>query len=214
MEKQWQELLDLLKKLDPNLDIQEVNHLLLKGLKHKQEKDSVCSLLEKLGSQNELKGLVEKLKKLAPQNDMQQFYTTLKKLGFQTEYKLNEQIQNNLNKKEIVQLLHKHAHIITPLVQGLRELVETLSVPLNIPTKNDVANVAKLTLQNEEKLDSIEEQLIILNQYLKQLISGDVPTYKKTKEEKLDPQELKLLKKMKLLSHILESTSNQLKRKE
>lgn len=37
--------------------------------------------------------------------------------------------------------------------------METASVPLNIPTKRDVASVAKLTIQNEDRLEDIQQRL-------------------------------------------------------
>lgn len=212
MEKQWQELLDVLKKLSPNLDLPELNRL-LQGLNNQKEADGFRSLLEKVGNQNDLQGLLNKLKN----TDLQTVFGTIKKLGFQTEFKLNENIQQTLNKKELIKLLHKYAHIITPLFEGLKEIVETLSVPLNFPTKNDVANVAKLILQNEEKLDSIEEQLLILNQHLKELIGDqEIPSNKKSKPKKetAKREELKKIKRLKLMNYLMESTSNHLNRKE
>lgn len=144
---------------------------------------------------------------------VQDFYNMLKKLGFQTEFKLNENIQDSLNKKDILKLLHRRSHLAAPLVENLKELVETISVPLNIPTKNDVANVAKLTQQNEEKLDSVEEQLKILNKYLKQLISDDVPTYTPSSPSK-DDNKLKKLKKLLVLQTLLQNFNNLGARKE
>jgi DNA repair exonuclease SbcCD ATPase subunit len=41
----------------------------------------------------------------------------------------------------------------------LRKNQELLSGFMNVPTKGDVANVAKLTVQTEEKIDALEEQI-------------------------------------------------------
>lgn len=204
LEQQWKELLEAVNKLALKLDKETVNKL--RNGQH-------FKTLEKLLGQNELRGLLNELKGMVSQSDLQPFYSTLKKLGFQTEMKLNEQIQGSLNRREIIQLLHKYAHTLAPLLEGLREMVEILSGPLNIPTKNDVANVAKLSIQNEEKLDSIEEQLLILNQHLK-LLSEDVPTFKKTKVKEQTRQDQRELKKLKLFNYILQSPTNQLQRKE
>lgn len=204
MEKQWKELLDGLNKLAENLDMDSLQNLL---------NAQNSGLLEKVDGQ-ELQGMLDELKKFVSQRDLQPFYSTLKKLGFQTEMKLNEQIQGSLNKRELVKMLHANAHIIAPILNRLQELVELLSGPLNLPTKNDVANVARLTIQNEEKLDSIEEQLLILNEHLRLLLSEDVPTFKKKKNERVNRLEQKELKKLKLFNYVLQSTSNQLQRKE
>lgn len=167
-------------------------------------------LLKKGGIQKEL---IDQWKKLGSQDEMQEFYNILKKLGLQMEQKANEGIQNSLNKKEIIKLLHRHSHIIAKIIEYVKEYLEVVSIPLNIPTKNDVANVAKLALQNEEKLDLIEEQLIILNQYLKQFISEEVPTYTVTKAKKVkldSDKERKQYKKLKLLNAVMQSSSNPL----
>ncbi len=141
------------------------------------------------------------------EKQLQELYNILKKLGFQMEFKLNENIQDSLNKKEILKYLHRHAHLLAPLIKGLKEWAETMSIPLNIPTKNDVANVAKLTKQNEEKLDSVDEQLKILNGYLKELISEDVPTYTPPSKKDLD-KELKKYKRLLLLQLLMQNRTN------
>ena len=40
-----------------------------------------------------------------------------------------------------------------------RKNQEALASVLNIPTKNDLANLASLTIQTEEKIESLEEQI-------------------------------------------------------
>ena len=44
-------------------------------------------------------------------------------------------------------------------VEWLRKNQEMLANQLNVPTKNDLANAAKLSIQTQEKLDSLEEQI-------------------------------------------------------
>lgn len=86
-------------------------------------------------------------------------YETLKKVGGALEHQLNEWIHTHINKKEIAQAASIQAQSLAHFILRFQECMETLSIPLNLPTKNDVANVAKLTLQVEEKLDGLEEQV-------------------------------------------------------
>jgi len=103
------------------------------------------------------------------EKQIQEFYNTLKKFGYQIEFNANEKIQKGLNNEAIIKYVNRQAYSLSKNIDGLKELVEIISIPLNFPTKNDVANVAKLTLQNEEKIDSIQEQLDMLNHSLLEL---------------------------------------------
>jgi predicted RNase H-like nuclease (RuvC/YqgF family) len=48
---------------------------------------------------------------------------------------------------------------------------------MNIPTKKDIANVAKLSLQTEEKIDILEEQVWNLQDSLESLNKGNVAMF-------------------------------------
>ncbi len=51
----------------------------------------------------------------------------------------------------------------------LRKNQETMAGLMNIPTKSDVSNIAKLSIQAEEKIDSLEEQIWKVQDSLKSL---------------------------------------------
>lgn len=182
---------------------------LLKKKSKGNEPKNLVDMVKNLGVENRLKDVQEFVKKLGGDQD---FYQNLKKLGFLSELKVNERIQDSLNKKEVIQALHKYGHLLAPVVEKMQECVEALSVPLNFPTKNDVANVANLVKQNEEKLDSLEEKVKKLKKHVKKSkkkSKGKSPS-KSKKDKDLSSKQLK---KQLLLQHILESSSNMLNRK-
>ena len=51
--------------------------------------------------------------------------------------------------------------------QLLRQFSEIAAQQLNLPTKDDVASVARLSMQLEEKLDQIEDQLVKLREEIR-----------------------------------------------
>ncbi|WP_049681649.1 hypothetical protein [Peribacillus loiseleuriae] len=91
-------------------------------------------------------------------------YYELKKHGTNAERKINKKIQDSLNKKEIIELASLYSNQIAPQIKRNQEIVDSLSIALNFPTKKDVANIAKMTVQLEEKLDKLDETLTSLFQ--------------------------------------------------
>lgn len=176
---QWdlRDLYERLKNLGPDFDLKDL-----------------LRLFKKFGLQNECKDLYDKLKNLGILMNLEEFYKKLKKFGFEVELKINEEIFESLNKEDIMKFLHQNAHIVAPIVEGLQDFVETISIPLNFPTKNDVANVAQLTLQNEDKIDSVLEQLLTLNEYLKKLTSEEVSPRTEAVQPKVDENKIKTAK--------------------
>lgn len=202
----------LIKKLDCHNEWKEIRRKLM-NLGDYEIIEDLKDVLKKLDCHKELKEIKEKLKKFFGQEEFKDFYDALKKLGVLIEFKLNERIQDGLNKKEIIKFLHNHSHLVNKILKGLKELIETVSIPLNLPTKNDVANVAKLTIQNEEKLEEIEEQLKILNKYLRELSDGNIPSIPIKEEEDLD-KKIKKLKKLVILNTLMQFSSNLGEKKE
>lgn len=49
-----------------------------------------------------------------------------------------------------------------PRINSLQEASERMSIIMNYPTKKDVASLAKLVIQLEEKIDGLEELVSIL----------------------------------------------------
>lgn len=91
-------------------------------------------------------------------------YDELKKHGTNAERKINKKIQDSLNKKEIIELASLYSNQIAPQIKRNQDNIETLSIALNFPTKKDIANIAKMTVQLEEKLDKLDETLTALFQ--------------------------------------------------
>jgi hypothetical protein len=118
----------------------------------------------------------EKKKKKQKKKKQQKtdFFGDLKKAGFIIEQQLNQHIQNIVNNDNLINFADEHSNLITNQISSLQRHVETLSTILNLPTKNDVANVAKLTLQTEEKVDKLEEHMIKLTESIQKIMSEDV----------------------------------------
>ncbi|MGG4268155.1 hypothetical protein [Peribacillus simplex] len=88
------------------------------------------------------------------------FFKGLKLLGTQKEQELNGKIQNLLNNRELLEAASDKAQLQVPRINRMQEASERLSILMNYPTKKDVAGVAKLVIQLEEKIDRLEELLL------------------------------------------------------
>lgn len=86
-------------------------------------------------------------------------YEMFKKYTDQWEKQMNDMIHLWSNTREFVQYAKAGTDSHTWFLEQLRKNQEVLISQWNLPTKKDVANVAKLSIQTEEKLDSLEEQL-------------------------------------------------------
>lgn len=102
----------------------------------------------------------------------QQFLNIVTKNGFQVEQMVNRSIQRHLNKPGFVNMAAGNANGIARAMNTLQNTVETLSVPLNFPTKNDLANTTSLILQSEEKIDHLEDRMIALTAAIRDLQSN------------------------------------------
>lgn len=102
-------------------------------------------------------------------NHTETLLQAIKKLGTKVERELNESIQNSINKEEIFKNLITRSEVTAASLKKLQEAIETLSIPLNFPTKTDVANAAKLTVQAEEKMDLIDEKVMALAQSVEEI---------------------------------------------
>lgn len=114
--------------------------------------------------------------------------SSLKNAGIQLEKKLNTFIQHQLNQEEISRKLsEKSLHQADKLIE-LQQFMETMSAIFNFPSKNDVANTSKLVIQTEEKIDSIADQLLGINQTLEDvkrlLIKEELETASSNKKKK------------------------------
>lgn len=87
------------------------------------------------------------------------FYESLKIRGLKKERELNSKIQQFLNKKDFIEQASSNSVKFAHRVRNLQETMETMSIMWNFPTKRDVANLAKMQVQLEEKIDHVEEML-------------------------------------------------------
>jgi hypothetical protein len=112
-------------------------------------------------------------------------YDELKKHGTNAERKINKIIQDSLNKKEIIELASLYSNQIAPQIKRNQDNIEKLSIALNFPTKKDIANIAKMTVQLEEKLDKLDETLAALFQKNPQNNMANNTTSKNERKKRL-----------------------------
>ncbi|WP_342430348.1 polyhydroxyalkanoate biosynthesis repressor PhaR [Neobacillus sp. FSL H8-0543] len=86
-------------------------------------------------------------------------YDSFKKYSELWEKQINDFIFLWTNNSEFVNMFKLGTEAHSRYLESLRKNQETLASLLNIPTKNDVANVASLTIQTEEKIEALEEQI-------------------------------------------------------
>ncbi|MEB1807010.1 MAG: polyhydroxyalkanoate biosynthesis repressor PhaR [Bacillaceae bacterium] len=86
-------------------------------------------------------------------------YDTFKKFSDRWEKQINDMIHLWTNNSEFVRYAKVNSDAHSRYLELLRRNQEMLATQLNIPTKTDLANVSKLALQTEEKLDLLEEQI-------------------------------------------------------
>lgn len=75
---------------------------------------------------------------------------------------IKEKLNAVIEDKKIIDLAGKMMWEQTQALRFIKTFSELAARRLNLPTKDDVANVAKLTIQVEEKIDSLEEKVSIL----------------------------------------------------
>ena len=82
-----------------------------------------------------------------------------RKISGMWEKRLNGLLYMMTDNNEFVRLLKVGTESHARYMELLRKNQELMAGVINIPTKKDVANVAKLSLQTEEKIDILEEQI-------------------------------------------------------
>jgi organic radical activating enzyme len=140
-------------------------------------------------------------------NHTEALLNSIKKVGMKVEKELNDSIQNSLNKEDVLKNMLTRSEVTAAAMKKLQHAIETLSIPLNFPTKTDVANAAKLTVQAEEKMDLIDEKVMALAQSMEELKRSLAASSSNSKSE---PNEiLKALSDLKqTLDQELESSSS------
>ncbi|WP_462413573.1 hypothetical protein [Neobacillus sp. Marseille-QA0830] len=134
---------------------------------------------------------------------LKEFFANLKKAGFMVEQKVNQQIQELLNKKELVQLADIHSEWMGHNLKALHETMETLAALLHLPTKNDIANAAKLIIQTEDKVDQLEEHFHKLHDLVKKLVDKH-HLCQDVKQDASDPKEDPADAKTDILDELME----------
>lgn len=117
------------------------------------------------------------------------FYKGLKLLGHQKEQQLNDKIRESINTRSFIETISRNAQQQVPRINKMQEASERISIIMNYPTKTDVANVAKLIIQLEEKVDKVEEMLSILIEEEKG--SENKGSFSRNKKEKKTANERK-----------------------
>ncbi|WP_026693402.1 hypothetical protein [Peribacillus kribbensis] len=111
----------------------------------------------------------------------------LKKKGTKLEAELNEKIQKWLNSRELIEKASLESNAAAKEAKKLQELMEMMSVIGNIPTKRDVANVARMQVQMEEKIDHLEEILLEMKKNIrKKKKKKSITDIKMDKEKRID----------------------------
>ncbi|WP_040204622.1 poly(R)-hydroxyalkanoic acid synthase subunit PhaR [Neobacillus jeddahensis] len=86
-------------------------------------------------------------------------YESLHKFSLLWEKQINDLLFLWTNNKEFVKMANLRTDFQSRYVESFKKNQEAFVSLLNLPTKNDVTNVANLTLQAEEKMEALEEQI-------------------------------------------------------
>ncbi|WP_180954487.1 polyhydroxyalkanoate biosynthesis repressor PhaR [Bacillus sp. V5-8f] len=86
-------------------------------------------------------------------------YDMFKKFSNQWEKQMNDFIYVWTNNSDFVRFSRLNSDVHARYLELYKRNQEFFANQLNLPTKSDMANVAKLAIQSEEKLDSLEEQI-------------------------------------------------------
>ncbi|MDQ0198318.1 polyhydroxyalkanoate biosynthesis repressor PhaR [Neobacillus ginsengisoli] len=94
-------------------------------------------------------------------------YDSIKKYSELWEKQINDFIFLLTNNSNFVKMANLGTEGHSRYFEKLRKNQESVAGLLNFPTKNDVANVANLTIQAEEKMGALEEQIWDLKDSMK-----------------------------------------------
>jgi hypothetical protein len=94
-------------------------------------------------------------------------YDSFKKYSEIWEKQINDFLFLLSNNNEFVKISKVGNDAHSSYLEAFKKNQEELAGILNIPTKNDLANVTSLTIQTEEKIYSLEEQILDLQDSMK-----------------------------------------------
>ncbi|WP_409294174.1 hypothetical protein V1498_13160 [Peribacillus sp. SCS-26] len=97
--------------------------------------------------------------------ESQEWYLdALRRMETQKENEVNRKIKDFLNQRDLIQRAHEENYSFSKYAREFKESMETMSALGNFPTKRDIANIAKMQVQMEEKIDHIEDILTNLSE--------------------------------------------------
>ncbi|WP_053361619.1 hypothetical protein [Bacillus sp. FJAT-27251] len=86
-------------------------------------------------------------------------YQSFRQMSELWEQQMNTLFQTATNNAEFVNFAKAGLESHAKYMEQLRKNQELMASVMNIPTKSDLKNVARLTIQAEEKIDALEEQI-------------------------------------------------------
>ncbi|MBS4171713.1 hypothetical protein [Bacillus sp. FJAT-49736] len=105
-------------------------------------------------------------------NEQVELYKAIKLAGFKVEQEVNNWIKDQINHKKLVEGTNIAGKYYVHLMKCVQNKMGHLLCHLNIPSKNDVTSIGKLVLQVEEKVDKVEDQVLLLQKKVDDLKNG------------------------------------------
>lgn len=86
-------------------------------------------------------------------------YDSFRQIGEMLEKGLNGILFQSINNNPLIKMTKLGIEANSRYIELLKKNRELMANYMNLPTKNDVANAVKQTMQAEEKIDILEEQI-------------------------------------------------------
>lgn len=86
-------------------------------------------------------------------------YDSFRQISIMLEKGLNGLLFQSINNNPLIQVTKIGIEANSRYIELLKRNRELMANYMNLPTKNDVANAVKQTIQAEEKIDILEEQI-------------------------------------------------------
>jgi hypothetical protein len=120
----------------------------------------------------------------------------IKRISEMWERQMNGLLYMMSDNNEFVKLLKVGTESHARYLELLRKRQDLVAGVMNLPTKKDVANVAKLSIQAEEKMDNLEEQIWNLKESFDAVNSGNIKMFQEmvniVKQMKEDAKKVEL----------------------
>ncbi|MGG1675030.1 polyhydroxyalkanoate biosynthesis repressor PhaR [Neobacillus sp. NRS-1170] len=125
-------------------------------------------------------------------------YEMFTKLTTESEKQVNELFRFLTNNNEFVRTASAFSDSSTLFQEGFKKYQQMMETKLNIPSKMDLENIIKLSIQTEEKVDSLEEEIWKLqslvtssNKEIKEVVGVSRDIINLTKKLKTDVSQAK-----------------------